>query len=215
MYPAAGEAKLPETDGAMPRLKRRRWQAISAKAIVNPKMPKACMAITPATNVAYMKYNGGGHSEIIYMIDLGNPRARAVRQPQNPITVDGISSIHYMQVEAGGVRVWHVANIGPGRLITWDEIKRHFRGKAVVDPCVPLIDVPPAVDPKRAMDDTVVPSNELRPKIHRSHRNVKEAKRIKKLRVEEKKREREHKYQLSVEKFETRLDEETRLRCKW
>ena len=26
MYPAAGEAKLPETDGAMPRLKCRRWQ---------------------------------------------------------------------------------------------------------------------------------------------------------------------------------------------
>ena len=55
MYPAAGEAKLPETDGAMSRLKRRRWQAISAKAIVNPKMPKACMTsrnvpITPATN---------------------------------------------------------------------------------------------------------------------------------------------------------------------
>ena len=50
LYPASGEAKLPETDGAMPRLKRRRWQAICAKTIVNPKMPKAAMAITPATN---------------------------------------------------------------------------------------------------------------------------------------------------------------------
>ena len=103
MYPAAGEAKQPETDGAMPRydsrvmivllivsgmtqtntntirLKRRRWQAISAKAIVNPDLPKAVMAITPATNVACMKYNGGGAAETICMIDLANPAAKAAR----------------------------------------------------------------------------------------------------------------------------------------
>ena len=102
------------------------------------------------------------------------------------------------------------------RLITWDEIKRHFHGETVVDPCVLLMDVPPAVDPQRVIDDTVVPSNELQPKIHRSHRNVKEeSKENKKLRLKEKSRERQHKYQQSVEKFKLRIDEETRLRCKW
>ena len=75
------------------------------------------MAITPATNVACMKYNGGGNAETICMIDLANDKAVAARQPKKPKTIAGISSIHYMQAEQGGVRVWHVANIGPGRLI--------------------------------------------------------------------------------------------------
>ena len=60
-------------------MKRRRWQAIAARAIVNPDLPKAVMAITPATNVACMKYNGAGAAESIYMIDLANPAAKVVR----------------------------------------------------------------------------------------------------------------------------------------
>ena len=61
------------------RLKRRRAQAIAARAIINPDMPKAAMAITPSTNVACMKYNGGGAAETICMIDLGNPAVKSVR----------------------------------------------------------------------------------------------------------------------------------------
>ena len=192
LYPAAGEAKLPETDGAMPRLKRRRWQAVAAKAIINPKMPKAAMAITPATNVACMKYNGGGNAETICMIDLANDKAVAARQPKKPKTIAGISSIHYMQAEQGGVRVWHVANIGTGKLLPWSFIKKHHHGKTVVDPCVPLIHVPAAIDPSRAADiRTAVPSNEFAAKIHRSHMSVKMMKLAKQMRVEDRKRERQ------------------------
>ena len=192
LYPAAGEAHLPETDGAMPRLKRRRWQAVAANAIINPKMPKAAMAITPATNVVCMKYNGGGDAETICMIDLANDDAVAARQPKKPTTIAGISSMHYMEAEEDGVRVWHVANIGPGRLIPWSFIKKHHHGKTVVDPCVPLIHVPAAIDPSRAVDiSTAVPSNQFAPKIHRTHKNVKARKLAKKLRVEERARERE------------------------
>ena len=214
LYPAAGEVKLAETDGKMPALKRRRWQAISAKAIVNPKVPKAAMATTPATNVACMKYNGGGKAETICMIDLGNPKAKAVRPRRKPITVEGISSIHYMKTESAGVRVWHVANIGPGKLISWKEIKQHHHGVEVVNPEVPLIEVPAAIDRDRDVTNTM-PSKQFEPKIHRSHHNVKERKRRKSIRAADRRREREHKYELSVQDYLRRYEEERSLKCEW
>ena len=193
--------------------KRRRNQAICAKAIVNPKIPKAAMAITPATNVACMKYNGGGKAETICMIDLGNPDAMSVRHKKKPITIKGISSIHYMEAEAGGVRVWHVANIGPGRLVTWTEIQKHHHGNKVVDPKVPLIHVPAAIDPHRLEDDRKrVPSKEFDAKIHRSHRNVKARKKLRELRVQEKARDRENKYQESVRELTRKYEEVKSLR---
>ena len=214
LYPAAGEVKLAETDGKMPMLKRRRWQAISAKAIVTHKMPKAAMATTPATNVACMKYNGGGKAETICMIDLGTPKARAARPHKKPITVAGISSIHYMEAETTGVRVWHVAKIGPGKLISWEEIKRHHHGKEVVNPEVPLIEVEAAIDRHRDVTNAVS-SKEFEPKIHRSHQNVKARKKRKAIRAADRRRAYEHKYELSVQDFVRRYDEEILLKCKW
>ena len=73
----------------MHRLKKRRSQAIAAKAIVNPDLPHAAMAITPATNVACMKYNGGGKAETICMIDLGNDEAKAARPKKKIKTIAG------------------------------------------------------------------------------------------------------------------------------
>ena len=196
------------------RLKKRRSQAIAAKAIVNPNLPGASMATTPATNVACMKYNGGGAAETICMIDLSNPEAKAARPLKKPKTIKGISSIHYMQKEANGVRVWHVANVGVGKLVTWETIKDHHHGEIVVDPCVPLIHVPPAVDPSRTAENAIQ-SNEFDPKIHRSHRNVKRRKRERALRRESKKLTREHNYLKKVEDFTERVDQIKGLTCQW
>lgn len=212
LYPAAGEAHLPETDGKMPHLKRRRHQAIAAKAIVNRNMPNAHMAITPATNVACMKYNGGGDAETICMIDLGNDKAKKARPKRKPNTLSGIASIHYMEAQADGVRVWNVGGIGPGRLVSWEETKKYFHKVQVVDPCVPLVDVPAAVDPHRV--DVEPTSNELKPKIHRSHQNVKARKKMRKLRAKEKRRERELKYQRLVQEYQRKFDDQELLRCK-
>ena len=216
MYPAAGEAKQPETDGAMPRLKKRRYQAINAKAIVDIKMPNAAVAATPLTNVACMKYNGGGVAETICAIDLANPAAKAARPKKKVKTIDGISSIHYIECEERGTRVWHVAGVGEGRLIPWETIKAHHNGKNVVDPCVPLIHVSAAIDPARATPGgNPLPSNELAGKIHRSHVNVKARKKQRKLRSEAKKRLREHRYHKQVEVYERRLQEVKNRTCPW
>lgn len=204
---------MAETDGAMPRLKRRRYRAIAAKAIVNSKDQNACMATTPATNVACMKYNGGGDAETICMIDLGNAEARKVR-PKKPISLSGIASFHYMEAEDKGVRVRLVADIGPGRLITWKEIKKLHHGKKVVDPRVPLIDVDAAVDRHRAGNaDAIPPSNETKPKIHRSHRNVRAKNKMKEMRRLERMIVREEKFKKSVEEVHRRIEEEQRLKC--
>ena len=197
------------------RLKRRRYQAITAKAVINPNLPKAAMASTPATNVACMKYNGGGAAETICMIDLGNDAAKKVRPTKKIKTIKGISALHYMQCEARGVRVWQVANIGDGQLVTWETIKRHHHGINVVNPCVPLIDVPAAVDPARVTTETAVPSNEFKPKIHRSHKNVKARKKECAIRLEEKRLSREHKYHQQVEYFARTVEEVKSLMCEW
>jgi hypothetical protein len=213
LYPAAGEAKMAETDGAMPRLKRRRWRAISARAIINPNAPHACMAGTPYTNVACMKYNGGGDAETICMIDLGNDEATKVK-PKQPDTLSGIASFHYMEAEEDGVRVWHVAGIGRGRLITWKEIKEHHHDIKVVDPCVEMLDVPAAVDRNRAGNaDAIPPSNEMKLKIHRSHRNVRARKKMRKKRVKERKIQQELNYKKEVEVYTRRIKEENFLKC--
>ena len=174
------------------------------------------MAVTPATNVACMKYNGGGDAETICVIDLGNPEAIKAKPTQKPLTVSGISSFHYMEADPDGVRVWQVAGIGPGRLIPWNEVKKHFRGKEVVDPCVPLVDVDAAVDAHRAGNADAVPSSkEMKGKIHRTHVNVKRRKKMKQLKVKEKRDQRAFNYQKSVEEFSRRIEEEKRHRCKW
>ena len=124
--------------------------------------------------------------------------------------------MHYMQAEARGVRVWHIANIGSGRLLEWSEIKKHHHGNTVVDPCVPLIHVPAAIDPNRAADKSmVVASNEFEPKIHRSHRNVKARKKLKELRAADKARTRELKHRQSVRELLIRFEEGNSLRCQW
>ena len=122
--------------------------------------------------------------------------------------------MHYMKREEHGMRVWHVANLGEGRLITWDTIKSHFHGKNVVDPCVPLIDVPAAIDPARAATaGASIPSNEFVPKIHRSHRNVKNMKVERALRQESKRLTREKNFQDKVKDLKTNVKEVQRFRC--
>ena len=124
--------------------------------------------------------------------------------------------MHYMQREELGVRVWHVANVGTGELITWDIIQRHHHGKKVVDPCVPLVHVPAAVDPARSgSEGASVPSNEFVGKIHRSHRNVKAKKKARALRREEKMLTREYNYQQQVKDFSKRVDQIKSLLCQW
>ena len=172
------------------------------------------MATTPATNVACMKYNGGGNAETICMIDLSTKAAKAARPSKKIKTHKGISSIHFMQLETLGVRVWHVANVGVGQLITWETIKKYHHGKNVCDPCVPLIHVPAAVDPSRTKE-TAINTNEFVPKIHRSHRNVKAKKRELELRRESKRRLREHNYEKQVVNFKTRVEEVKALQCQW
>ena len=110
------------------------------------------------------------------------------------------------------MRVWHVSNIGVGRLISWSTIKKHHHGRNVCDPCVPLVHIPAAVDPARV---SAIPSNEFVPKIHRSHRNVKKRKDERKMRRETRKRTREHNYHKQVEDFKTRVDEVRGITCQW
>ena len=147
------------------------------------------------------------------MIDLGNAEARKVKPPQ-PHTLGGIAAFHYMEAEKDGVRVWLVADIGSGRLVTWDEIKKHHHNKEVVDPRVEMLDVPPAVDRNRAAD-AIPPSNEMKPKIHRSHQNVKAMKERKKAAALQRRIDKELKFQKSVEEYSRRIEEEDQLKCQW
>ena len=131
-------------------------------------------------------------------------------------TIPDISSMHYMKREEHGVRVWNVANLGEGHVVTWDTIKSHHHGKNVVNPCVPLIHVPAAIDPARAVTHgTSIPSNEFVPKIHRSHRNVKKISVERALRIESKRLTREHNYQEKVKDFTKNVEEVKSFMCQW
>ena len=129
----------------------------------------------------------------------------------NSFNLTGISSIHYMQLEERGVRVWHVANVGPGELVTWVVIKKHHHGKAPVDPCVPLIHVPAAVDPGR----TPTVSNEFVGKIHRSHQNVKTRHQERTLRRKQKKLAAEHNFQRQVVDLVQQVERVKSCVCQW
>lgn len=124
-----------------------------------------------------------------------------------------------MQSEETGVRVWNVANVGTGQLITWGEIKKHHHGANVVNPCVPLIHVPAAIDPARVESaencGKAIPSQEFVGKIHRSHRNVKTRNRERALRRESKKVAREHNYREQVKHLADRVEEVKNFMCKW
>ena len=131
-------------------------------------------------------------------------------------TLKGISCIHYMQSEQHGVRIWHVANVGAGELITWATIMELHNGKKVVDPCVPLIHVPAAFDPARAAaSETSIPSNQFEPKIHRSHRNVKKSKVQRALQSESKRLTREFNYQQKAKDVLENVESVNGLRCQW
>ena len=145
------------------------------------------------------------------MIDLGTPAAKAARPPKKIKTIKGISAFHYMKAEDQGVRVWHVANVGVGRLISWATIKKHHNNRTVVDPCVPA-----AVDPARlATPETAIPSNQFVPKLHRSHRNVKKKKKERIMRRDAKRRTREHNYKKQVEEIISRVEIVDGFKCQW
>ena len=107
-----------------------------------------------------------------------------------PAALDGITLYHTFGTSDEGVRMWHVAGVGTGKMLQWAAVEKLFKSGMPAVPDVRVTEFPPPVLLPVAGDiNTRMPMREEDPKKHQSATNWKRGQEL----VIQKRQQSEHK----------------------